>query len=77
MLFMKMVERSYFFPLLASGIPRFQNMSYEQFKQTIKRNDESFYKWFRDNFPSDDQRYFKHGRVTPTIIQSEIFKGEV
>ena len=73
MLYMKVVERLYFFALYASD-NRFKNMTYKQFKQYVKNNDVRFYRWFKDNFLSSDQTHFKQGRVTPLVIQGEIVK---
>ena len=76
MLYMKMVEREYFFALHASD-KRFDNMSYAQFKQFIKNNDNSFYRWFKTNYLSTDQTQFKQNKVTPLVIQGQIVKDEI
>ena len=76
MLYMKMVEREYFFALHASN-KRFENMSYAQFKQYVKNNDNRFYKWFRTNYLASDQLHFKQNKITPKVIQGQIVKDEI
>ena len=75
MLYMKMVEREYFFFLLQE--PEHANMNYKQFKQYMKNYENKFYAWFKANYLTPDQLHFKPNKVTPRVIQGQIVKGSV
>ena len=76
MLYMKMVERVYYFTVRAIR-PEYRNMSYKQFKQYIKNYDNSFYKWFKDNYLDQTQTQFKPNRISPLVIQGQIVKDNI
>ena len=75
MLYLKMVERAYFFHLRESE--RFKRMSYAQFKQYLKRNENHFSKWFMDNYLTPDKTEIKRARVNAEYIKGQIVKGEL
>ena len=77
MLYMKMVEREYFFFLRNKYPQRFGRMNYRQFKEYVKNNDSTFYEWFKKNYLTPDQKQFKENRITPLIIQGQIVKGNI
>ena len=76
MLYLKLVERAYFFFLIATK-EEYRNMRYEQFKKYIKNYENSFYTWFKDNYLTEDQLRFKRGRITPLIIQGCLVKDGI
>ena len=76
MLYLKMVEREYFFFLIASR-EEFRNMRYEQFKKFIKNYENSFYTWFKENYLTQDQLHFKQNKITPTVIQGQLVKDGI
>ena len=76
MLYMKMVERAYFFWLIRNN-EEYQGMRYAQFKNYIKNYENKFYTWFKTNYLTTDQLHFKEGRVTPLVIQGQIVKDGV
>ena len=76
MLYMKMVERVYYF-IVRGTRPEYRNMSYQQFKQYIKNYENSYYTWFKDNYLDQTQLHFKQGRITPLVIQGQIVKDDI
>ena len=76
MLYMKMVERDYFFWLI-DEYEEYKGMRYAQFKKYIKNYENKFYTWFKINYLTPDQLHFKPNKVTPTIIQGQIVKDSV
>ena len=77
MLYMKMVEREYFFWLITNYSNRFGRLTYNQFKQYVKNNDNSFYQWFKTNYLTPEQTQLKPNKITPLIIQGQIVKGDI
>ena len=61
-LYMKMVEREYFFHTLQQ--PEYANMNYAQFKKYVKNYENKFYTWFKLNY-------------TPLIIQGQLVKDSI
>ena len=76
MLYMKMVEREYFFWLITTR-DEFKNMRYAQFKQYIKNYENSFYTWFKTNYLTSDQLHFKPNKVTPRVIDGMLVKDSI
>ena len=76
MLYMKMVEREYFFHKRRTE-EEYQNWSYAQFKKHIKNYENQFYTWFKINYLTPDQLHFKPNKVTPRLIQGQIVKDGV
>ena len=76
MLYLKLVERIYFF-FTRESRPEYANMSYAQFKQYIKNYENVFYSWFRTNYLDQTQKQFKPGRITPLVIQGAFVKDGV
>ena len=72
---MKIIERTYYFSLKRDYPQRFGRMNYNQFKEYIKNNESVFYKWFKDNFVTPDQKHLK--KVTPRNIQGMIVKDAI
>ena len=70
-LYMKIVERSYFFELSNKGLIK----SYKSFKQYIKDHPSKFWSFFAANFLSDDLTTFKDGVITPESVALNLVKG--
>ena len=70
-LYMKIVERSYFFELLHQNLIS----SYKSFKQYIKDHPSKFWSFFAANFLSDDLTAFKLGVITPESVALNLVKG--
>ncbi|EAY15885.1 hypothetical protein TVAG_165130 [Trichomonas vaginalis G3] len=56
MLYVLLIERTYFFHLKASGSP---NLQYDAFKKFIKENPKQFWGFYKDNFLTKDLTKFK------------------
>ena len=76
MLYMKVVEREYFFWLIRNN-EEYKGMRYAQFKKYIKNYENKFYTWFKINYLTPDQLHFKPNKVTPRLIQGQIVKDTV
>ena len=75
MLYLKMVEREYFFSLTSQD--EYRGMKYQQFKKFIKNYENRFYTWFKINYLTSDQKSFKPNKVTPRIIQGQLVKDNI
>ena len=74
-LYMKMVEREYFFHTLQQ--PEYANMNYTQFKKYVKNYENKFYTWFKLNYLDQLQTNFKPNKITPLIIQGQLVKDSI
>ena len=74
-LYMKMVEREYFFHTLQQ--PEYHNMNYTQFKKYVKNYENKFYTWFKLNYLDQLQTNFKPNKITPLIIQGQLVKDSI
>ena len=71
-LYMKAVERPYFFHTIQKE--EYSNMSYKQFKKYMKNFENRYYSWFKKNYLADNQTEFREGRITPLVIQGLFIK---
>ena len=76
MLYMKMVERVYYF-FLRNHYERFSRLTYKQFKEYVKNNENTYYEWFKTNYLAPNQKEFKANKITPRIIQGQIVKDDI
>ena len=70
-LYMKIVERSYFFELHNQGLID----DYKNFKKYIKDHPNKFWSFFAATFLSEDLRTLKNGVITPTSVALNFVKG--
>ena len=70
-LYMKIVERSYYFELLNQRLIS----NYKSFKQYIKDHPSKFWSFFVANFLNDDLLTFKPGVITPESVALNLVKG--
>ena len=74
MMYLKLIERPYFFLLYEKGTVK----TYKQFKEYQKTHKMAFYKWFEDNFlegPRKEQ--LKMSKLPPAVLKGTFIKGQL
>ena len=72
-LYMKLVERNYFFQLLKQK--KITSRSYSAFKNYLKLHPNQFFTWFCDNFMDIPTQEFRESRVTQIIVGRNLANG--
>ena len=72
-LYMKLVERNFFFQLLEEQ--KLGSRSYTAFKQYLKLHPNQFFTWFCDNFMNMQTQTFKDSRVSQVIVGRNLSDG--
>ena len=72
-LYMKLVERNFFFQLLEEK--KLGTRSYPAFKQYLKLHPNQFFTWFCDNFMDMQTKKFKDSRVSQVIVGRNLSDG--
>ena len=73
-LYMKIVERNYFFQQLSEG--HLKSRSYQAFKQYLKLYANRFFTWFCREFLDGTKLKFKESRITDVIVYRNLVDGE-
>lgn len=74
-LYMKIVERNYFFQQLNEG--HLKSRSYQAFKQYVKLYPNRFFTWFCREFLDASMQNFKGSRVTQAIVGRNLVDGQL
>lgn len=75
MLYLRLVERPYFFAL--SKVFGRSKINYEIFKEYIKNNPDKFWTFFRQNYLSADLKDFRQGKITPEVMNNAFINGDI
>ena len=77
MLFMKCVERYYFFTLLAMDKSPLHSNKYAEFKEYVKRHPNAFWTFFKTNLLMSDMMGFKENIINYEVVARLFVKDEI